>query len=239
MTTSSLNSTPTQKRSFNRLPRETRMHDIEAAARDMFSTYGYQAASMAQIAERAGVVEGTIYKYYSGKRDLLLTVLLRWYEGMIADYFEALKDVAGTRARLSTIIRQHFESIKANPDLVSLFYSEVRGKEDYYDSELFEQNRRYTEVLVQVLQRGVEQGELRADLPFALTRDIVFGGMEHHVSAFLSGRGDFDIGETTNGLVGLVMNGVAMHPENDLENVVKRLERVASHIEQKKIDKGK
>lgn len=54
------------------LTEERRTQILEAAAQ-VFSDHGYHGATIRQIAERAGLAEGTIYLYFSSKRDLLLT----------------------------------------------------------------------------------------------------------------------------------------------------------------------
>ena len=80
-----------ERRQVFRLPRERRVSDLMAAARTVFSEKGYQDTSTAEIAERAGVVEGTIYRYFSNKRDLLIKVVEAWYDEMISDYDEQLE----------------------------------------------------------------------------------------------------------------------------------------------------
>jgi AcrR family transcriptional regulator len=48
---------------------------ITAAALDVFSTKGYAAATMAEIAQRAGVSTGNVYRYFAGKEALLDAVV--------------------------------------------------------------------------------------------------------------------------------------------------------------------
>ncbi len=228
------------KRSFVRLPRERRMRDIEAAAREVFSRNGFAAASMSEIAAGAGVVEGTIYKYYESKRELLLTVIRRWYESMIADYLEQLAGIEGTRARLRSVIWQHLRSIKANPDLCRLFYAEVRTLDDYYDSALYKLNRDYTHVLMDILRDGIARGEVRPDISVTLVRDVIFGGVEHHVTSFLARRGDFDLEVVTRQLTDMVMAGIAL-PEKapaPLDAALERLEKVAERLDRATAGEG-
>jgi AcrR family transcriptional regulator len=223
------------KRSFSRRPRAERMEQIEAAARDVFSRHGFAAASISEIAAGAGVVEGTIYKYYENKRDLLLTVLRRWYEAMIADYVAQLAGLTGLRNRLRFVIWRHLKSIKDNPDLCRLFYAEVRGMDDYYQSTLYRLNREYTNVLMRILRDGVAAGELRPDLSIALVRDTIFGGIEHCVAPFLARRAELDVEQTADQLTAMVMAGIAQPPPPPaslgLEAAVRRLERVAERLD--------
>jgi TetR/AcrR family transcriptional regulator, fatty acid metabolism regulator protein len=55
------------------------------AAREVFEEKGYDGALISDIAERAQVVEGTIYRYFENKRALLTSVVERWYAGMLSD----------------------------------------------------------------------------------------------------------------------------------------------------------
>jgi len=51
-----------QRRQIFRLSRERRVADIMEAAKAVFLEHGYDAALISEIAARADVVEGTIYR---------------------------------------------------------------------------------------------------------------------------------------------------------------------------------
>lgn len=48
---------------------------ILVAATELFAEKGYAATSTSEIAKKAGVAEGTIFRHYKSKKDLLLTVV--------------------------------------------------------------------------------------------------------------------------------------------------------------------
>jgi AcrR family transcriptional regulator len=164
------------------------MDRILDAACAAFCADGYEAATVAGIAGRMGVVEGTVYKYFDSKRELLLRVLERWYTEMVDSYARDLNGVIGTRARLHWLIWRHLRTIRDNPQLSRLMFREVRSEYDYRRSSLYQLNRRYTELLTEVLRRGVVGGEVRGDLPPALLRDMIYGGVEHHTWQYLAGH---------------------------------------------------
>lgn len=56
---------------------ERRLRVIEVAMR-MAHEGGYEAVQMREVAERADVALGTIYRYFNGKDDLLIAGLLQW-----------------------------------------------------------------------------------------------------------------------------------------------------------------
>ena len=221
------------RRSFARLPREQRVGDIIEAARGVFSDHGYENASMAAIAERAGVVEGTIYKYFENKRDLLGRVLANWYEGMLADQAEQLAGILGTRNQLRFVIWRHLATIAGHPALCRLFFREVRSDADYQTSTLHDLNRGYTRFATQILKAGIASGELRPDLPVRLVRDMIYGTIEHTTFDFLSGRGVFVPEDLADELVDLVLGGCLAQPAAAAEpgDIATRLERVALRLE--------
>ena len=80
-----------------------------AIAREVFCDKGYAQASTAEIAAQVGVVEGTLYRYFPSKRQLLLGVIEAFYESIFADYEQQLQGVRGTWNRLRFLIWKHLE----------------------------------------------------------------------------------------------------------------------------------
>ena len=56
-------------------PRANSRAALIDAALEEFSTKGYEAATVAGIAERAGVTTGALYAHFAGKLDLLLATV--------------------------------------------------------------------------------------------------------------------------------------------------------------------
>ena len=221
-------------RKIVRLGREQRVADILRAARDVFCEKGYEAAAVSEIAARLGIVEGTIYKYFDSKRELLLKVLEHWYEEMFGDYERDLSGVLGARQRLRLLVWRHLRSTRDYPLLCRLMFREVRGEQDYHGSELHAKNRRYTEFLVDVIREGADSGEFRADIPPVLLRDLVYGGIEHHTWNYICGRGELDIDRIADQICAVLCEGLAApQGEGDLGRQAQRLSRIADRLERK------
>jgi AcrR family transcriptional regulator len=214
------------RRPASRLPRERRVSDIMEAARAVFEENGYHEALLSEIAERAGVVEGTIYRYFDNKRDLLLRVMEQWYEELLAENND-LSSIAGSRARLRALVWRHLTSIRRRPALSRMMLMEIRPDPGYRSTRLYELNRAYTHQVTDIVRHGVATGEFVADVPPALVRDMLYGCIEHHTWAFLRGEGDFAVDATADAITALVHRGLVA-PGND---VVARLESVAARLE--------
>ena len=220
------------KRTVVRLSREQRVGEILAAAREVFAKQSYDGTATSEIADRAGVVEGTVYKYFQTKRELLLKAIESWYEGLVQDYARDLAGIQGTRQRFRFLVWRHLCAIRDDAGLSGLMFSEVRPKEDYHHSALHMMNRRYTQFLTDVIQEGIQSGEFRSDIPLALVRDMVFGGIEHHTWNFVRGRGRLEAESIADQITSLVCDGLALRrPGDALRREIDRLTAVSRKLE--------
>lgn len=65
---------------------ERQMRILEATV-DMFGEKGYDSTSTSEIAKRAGVAEGTMFRYYKTKKDLLFAVIMPTLTKFAAPFF--------------------------------------------------------------------------------------------------------------------------------------------------------
>lgn len=226
----------TGRRQVFRLSRERRVADIMTAARSVFREKGYEDAPLSDIAELANVVEGSIYRYFDNKRDLLVKVIEDWYESMLADYDQQLSGIRGTRNRLRYMIWRHLKTIHEEPALCNLMFQFLRTGNDYSHTAVYELNRQYTRRTLDIVKEGIDAGELRDDVPLRLVRDMIYGCVEHRTWAYLRGEGDFDPDATADAVVDLVLSGLQKRRPTEvqpdlaerIESAVAKLERVAS-----------
>jgi TetR/AcrR family fatty acid metabolism transcriptional regulator len=221
------------RRQVSRLPAERRISDIMLAARVVFTERGYNDALISDIAERAGVVEGSIYRFFTNKRDLLVRVVEHWYEEMLARDDEQFASVRGTWNKIRFIIHHHLLSIRREPALSRLVFQELRPDPDYRKTHLFQLNQTYTHRIIDVVKAAVADGELRADVSPALVRDMIYGCIDHRTWAILRNEGVFEIDDTADGITDIVYRGlVAQQAGHDpTSSTLARLEHVAARLE--------
>lgn len=211
--------------------REQRRRAILDAARETFCERGFDNAAVSEIAARVGVVEGTVYRYFESKHDLLMQVLTDWYHAMFGDYADALAGVNGARTRLRLLIWRHLRTIHDAPELCRLMFREARDDVGEANAELRTLNRRYTRFLVDVLEEGVSQGEFRDGVAPNLFRDLVYGGIEHYCWRYLTGQGELDIDLAAEQISDIFCHGIA-GPGDELSRETRRLSELVSRMEQ-------
>lgn len=191
---------------------QDRRDSILAAAKQVFAEKGFEATSIADIARAAGISDGLAYRYFQGKRDLLNEVLRAFYDRTMLDLEVIASRDAPFETRLHDIIHRHLFAFVADADLCRLFISEVRTASDYQGSPVHELNRRYTSILVRIIEAGVANGEVRGDIDIRLVRDVIFGAIEHRSWAAVNGR-PLDVDATARNLVELLRYGLVARPE--------------------------
>jgi AcrR family transcriptional regulator len=94
-----------------RLPREERRAQLLEAARQVFVTVGYHAASMDEIAAAAGVSKPVLYQHFPGKLELYLALLDSGAEGLISTVRDALASTHDNKQRVRATVGAFFDFI--------------------------------------------------------------------------------------------------------------------------------
>ena len=228
MVASESGATPARKRT--RRPREQREREILAAARRVFGERGFASGSVAEIAARAGVVEGTVYSYFDTKRSLLLRVVTDFYETLIRDVAVGLRAIRGAESRLRFLIARHVAVFVEDLGMCRLVLSEIRPDPALYGDAVEDLNRRYTSLAVEVIEAGMAAGELRADLPPSLLRDLLYGGLEHALWRHVFSGADIDAPALAEALADALLGG-ALPRETAGESTALRIERAVTALE--------
>ena len=232
-------SAPAPQRRRTRRPRAEREAEILAAAREVFAEQGYAAAAVAEVASRAGVVEGTVYSYFESKRALLIAVMKGFYEELITETDRGLQAVRGTENQLRFVIRHHLDTFARDLGLCRVIVSEARPDVALYDEAILELNRRYTGLALRVLEEGVRDGTLRPDLVPSVIRDLLYGGIEHAVWRFVFTGAPLDAAAVADQLADALLSGILVRPAvspDATEAAVIRLERAVARLESRIAD---
>jgi TetR/AcrR family fatty acid metabolism transcriptional regulator len=139
----------------------------------------FQAITTAKIAETSGVSEALIYRYFGDKRGLLHQVL-RDFLGDYLDNLESdLENIKGTVKKLKMIIRSHLNLFETNRVLAKILLLEVRNYPGYFESESYEQVRRYSSMIMEILHKGVSNGDIKKGISLKAVREAMLGAIEH------------------------------------------------------------
>jgi AcrR family transcriptional regulator len=109
---------------------------IVQAAVEIFSAKGYSGSSTSEIAQKAGVAEGTIFRHYKTKKDLLLSIVAPMMTKLIApialkDFTRILDaDYPEVEDFLRAVIRNRMEFARKNFPVLKIFLHEIPFHEE-------------------------------------------------------------------------------------------------------------
>jgi len=103
--------TPEARPRAGRLPRTARRAQLLDVALDVFVEQGYHAASMDEIAERAGVSKPVLYQHFPGKLDLYTALVSSAVDTVIEGVREALASTQDNRERVQASMRLWYDSV--------------------------------------------------------------------------------------------------------------------------------
>jgi AcrR family transcriptional regulator len=105
-------------------PADLTRQRLVRAALELFTAQGYHATTTPQLARRAGIAEGTIYRHFRGKQQLLNELhrgAARWAAGLVREADETHAG-APVRARLAALGEALVQGAGREPDVVRLFF---------------------------------------------------------------------------------------------------------------------
>ena len=115
---------------------------IISASINMFYRHGYAGARTSEIAKEAGCAEGTIFRYFPKKIDLLKNVaeefIVRFAGGIATKtLYEILEksDDMTAEELLEAVLRDRFKLVKENYELIKIMFYEINFHEEV--KELF------------------------------------------------------------------------------------------------------
>jgi len=117
------------RRERNKLDKQER---IFAAASELFGAEGYDGVTTQRIAERAGVTNGTLFRYAANKAELLLMVMNSEFAARISEGREAAASVSAVQPAASDPASE--PAARAAARVMALLTPIARGSRDPHES---------------------------------------------------------------------------------------------------------
>lgn len=199
---------------LSKKPTDKQQKIIETAIQ-MFAEKGYANTSTNEIAKSAGVAEGTIFRHYGTKDNLLLSVILPFLKealpGMAENVFkEVLTEETHFEDFIKGLFKNRIEFVIENREIFQIIVKELL----YSDSLRQEIAPFFAGSIViritQAIELFKERGEIK-DLPTKTLLKMLmttFGGFLVTNFVLLPSQDTMDIDQEAENLVRFVMDGI-------------------------------
>ena len=105
-----------------RLPRDERRAQLLTAALEVFTSAGYHAAAMDEIADRAGVSKPVLYQHFPSKLDLYLAVLDLHVDSLVYTIQRAIASTKDNADRVRATVDAYFNFIEEEGEAYRLLF---------------------------------------------------------------------------------------------------------------------
>ncbi|MBO3746626.1 TetR family transcriptional regulator [Streptosporangiaceae bacterium NEAU-GS5] len=187
---------------------ERRDHLVKLAA-EIFARKGFQATTVREIANEAGILSGSLYHHFDSKETIVDEVLRTFLEDLIARYRAALESDADPRTVLSEMVRIGFSTLEPHRAAITVMQNDwnyLRSLPGDRFDYLVRAEDEVERMWVDQIKRGQAAGQFRTDvdpkLTYRMIRDTIWvavrwfrpggrlntGGLaEHYITVLFDG----------------------------------------------------
>lgn len=182
---------------------------ILRAAIDVFAQTGYFNAKVADIAKAAGVADGTIYLYFLGKEDLLISVFREYMREFLVSGRERLAGVSDPRERIRVMVRHHLESLGSDRALAIVFQVELRQSLKFMTLFSHQEFAEYLNMIRLTIEEGCLSGVFRKTVQPQLVAKAIFGILDEMVTSWVLSEKSYKPADHVDQVNDFILRGLA------------------------------
>ena len=175
---------PSPRQAPRRRRKEARPAELIEAGLQEFAAHGFAAARLDDVARRAGVVKGTIYRYFPDKEALFLAAVRSRVTPVFDEIARFVDAFVGSTRDLLTLMIETIHRQVVGSDLRILVRIIIAEGERFpaltelYYRETISKGRA---LLTRIVARGIARGEVRegaaADLPIVIVAPAIMAAI--------------------------------------------------------------
>jgi AcrR family transcriptional regulator len=149
-------------RVFNSSPpaeAQTRTRILSAALR-LFASQGFDATTTRDLAQQAGVAEGTLFRHFANKKAILIEVATNGWVEILTDLLTELSEMGSYKA-VAQVMRRRMWNMHKNVDLMRVCFMEAQFHPDLRDRIQLEVIDKMSDVAEAFFQTAMDKGIYR------------------------------------------------------------------------------
>ena len=186
----------------------TKRERILRASVDVFAQNGYFNAKVSEIAKAAGVADGTVYLYFDGKEDLLVTIFREHTRSYLQSLERDLSTISQPEDRMRVAIRHHLETLGRDRALAIVSQVELRHSLKFMSLLSQQEVADYLNILRKIVEHGQSEGVFRRNLHPALVAKAVFGVLDEMVTSWILSDKDYALADQSEQIADLILTGL-------------------------------
>ena len=138
---------------------QTRVRILQAAQR-LFASLGFDGTTTRDLAEAAGVAEGTLFRHFSNKKAILVEVATQGWVEILTDLLTELSEMGSYQA-IAQVMRRRMWNMQKNVEIMRVCFLEAQFHPDLRDRIQSEVIDKMTDVAEAFFQTAMDKGIYR------------------------------------------------------------------------------
>ncbi|QSV53954.1 MAG: TetR/AcrR family transcriptional regulator [Dolichospermum sp. UKL201] len=138
---------------------QTRTRILQAAQR-LFAAKGFEGTTTRDLAQTAGVAEGTLFRHFANKKAILVEVATSGWVDLLTDLLTELSEMGSYKA-IAQVMRRRMWNLQKNADTMRVCFMEVQFHPDLRDRIQTEVIDKMTAVAEAFFQTAIDKGIYR------------------------------------------------------------------------------
>jgi len=163
---------------------------------------------VSEIAKAAGVADGTIYLYFDGKEDLLVTIFREHTRNYLQSLEREMTNVRRPDERIRVAIRHHLETLGRDRNLAVVAQVELRHSLKFMSLLSQQEVADYLNMIRKIVEHGQAEGTFRRNLHPQLVAKSVFGILDEMVTSWILSEKESSPVEQADQIADLILTGL-------------------------------
>lgn len=159
--------------------KEQRRTDILNAALKVFAKNGFDRATIAEIAETAGIGKGTVYEYFKSKKELFEDMIRYSVETYNQKVQNAVTKGNSVQEKLINFSVAHSEFMKEHIDILRMLPQPHMMSEEM-KQHMIQEKHKIFKLIEDLIQEGIESGSFKKNLDKEITAFCIIGAVNEH-----------------------------------------------------------
>jgi TetR/AcrR family fatty acid metabolism transcriptional regulator len=185
---------------------------IIRAAIEVFGNKDFKTASISEIAQKAGVADGTIYQYFRNKEDLFFSIPLEKTNEFRSQVELHLEGISGAFNKIRKFVWYYLYFFKTNPKYGRILMLEMRVNKSFVKTETYGFLKQSVSRVMDIIVEGQNEGTIREDTDIYILRHLILGTLEHMVSRWLLKGEKYDLLEHHQDVSRMLIDGLKAIP---------------------------
>jgi TetR/AcrR family fatty acid metabolism transcriptional regulator len=182
---------------------------ILVSAMRVFASKGFFGAKVSDIADDAGVADGTIYLYFKSKDDILISLFEEQMEKVQSVLGAAMAGATSADAKLRSFVHAYMDLVAENRHAAEVITIELRQSAKFMKEYKNPRFAEFLKTLAGVIDDGQRKAIFRSDVPAPIAARALFGALDELALMWVTGRGEkVDIRRVADWIGDLVLQGL-------------------------------